>query len=411
MKPEQQHDTREGDPLDPAAGRDPAYYRPERDRFAAGEVGQHEQSSSAAPAGGPQGFAPGDDPEMRGSPQRVPTADQRVTPDQNLFTRDPWVPAHQPEGASESDDEATPRRVSHPARLLLNRWVSGLALLATAVIGLILVNQVAAFIERLNAAPMLLRWAGYGLLGVLLLAALYSLVRLLWLFARLRVTPQLEVPGLAELHQSAALTGDQRTRLRHTRRRLNRFIREYPLDRKTDQRRLMRLGMNQEEIEQLRTARTRLLADRGGADHEWVHAADDQFVQLLDAVAQRRRRRYATLVGIKAAAVPTGFLDALVALINAYLLVGDLCRLYNLRASLAGTGVILAWVFVQTYTAAQVEDWGELAADSLTDHASQSVDVLSKQLGGRAVEFGVNAIMVYRLGGMTMRRVRPVKQR
>jgi hypothetical protein len=29
---------------------------------------------------------------------------------------------------------------------------------------------------------------------------------------------------------------------------------------------------------------------------------------------------------------------------------------------------------------------------------------------GRAVEFGINALMVYRLGTMTMRRLRPVRQ-
>jgi len=408
MKPDEtRKQAEEHDPMDPADDRDPGFTRSTRSRFEAGSAEPVNPAGANTPTDPPAGYARGNDPEMQGAPELVPTTEQPVDDERDLFAREPWMPSVQSREEPEADH--TPPRIPHPAKLMVNRWVVGLLLLATAVIGLIIVNQAAAFIERLNATPMLLRWAGYGLLAILLAAALYAVARLGWLFARLRASPQLLVPGLAELRRRGEFTEQDRGRLREARSQLRRFIADYPLDRDGDKRRLKRLGLTDSEVQQLRTSQARLTAERGGSDREWVRSANEQFVKLLDAAAQRRRRRYALLVGLKTGAVPSGFLDAIVALMNAYLLVGDLCRLYNLRTTMGGTGVILGWVFVQTYTAAQMEDLGGEAAGSLTEQASQPVEMLSKQIGGRVVEFGVNALMIYRLGTITMRRLRPIR--
>ncbi len=55
--------------------------------------------------------------------------------------------------------------------------------------------------------------------------------------------------------------------------------------------------------------------------------------QQLDVIAKQRIADCAKLVGLKTAVAPTGFLDTAIVLTNAYRLITDLCRIYNVRGN------------------------------------------------------------------------------
>ena len=67
-----------------------------------------------------------------------------------------------------------------------------------------------------------------------------------------------------------------------------------------------------------------------------------------------------------------------------YLLVGDLCRIYNVRANGWSTGLILVRVFVNTVAASHLEGLTEQLGDQVSEHLSDSIAAAAQ---GRGVGF------------------------
>src|SRR5215213_8576011 len=80
---------------------------------------------------------------------------------------------------------------------ILGHPLVGLVMLAAGgLLGLFLFNQVASAITAINTLPETVRWAGWGLFGLLGFAVLYAVLRLAVLYIRLRRNKQLRLQGL-----------------------------------------------------------------------------------------------------------------------------------------------------------------------------------------------------------------------
>ena len=163
-----------------------------------------------------------------------------------------------------------------------------------------------------------------------------------------------------------------------------------------------------------------------------------QFLQLLDEVAERRIALYAKRTGFSTGAAHRRSIDTLIVAMNAYLMVGDLCRIYNVRAGGWGTARILAYVFFNTFAASRVDDLSDIAADHAANVISQHAEhvepvagavgvavggavghfpgavigaKVASKVASRIVSGGVNAILLNRLGKTTIRQLRPLQER
>ena len=114
-------------------------------------------------------------------------------------------------------------------------------------------------------------------------------------------------------------------------------------------------------------------------------------------------------VGVKTAAMPIGFVDAAIVLVNANLLVGDLCTIYNLRTSGLSTAAVLAWAFFNTVAASRLGEFTDEAAESvMKDVEAGLAGAVGGKVLAKASEGTLNALLVGRLGRTAMRRLRPV---
>ena len=138
----------------------------------------------------------------------------------------------------------------------------------------------------------------------------------------------------------------------------------------------------------------------------WLEQLDRQFLSSLDSAARKCIRRYAVRVGIKTAALPSGF-DTPVVLLNAYLMARDMCVLYNLRTSGPGTAAILLRVLFNAFAAGQVSELTESASELFFEGGGVMASV-GKSISARATEGGVNSLLFMRLGAAMVRHLRPI---
>jgi hypothetical protein len=99
-------------------------------------------------------------------------------------------------------------------------------------------------------------------------------------------------------------------------------------------------------------------------------------------------------------------------------MVGDLCRIYHLRASRLATGVILVRVFTNSYLSGQFNEAEGWTADQISQlvepHLPTSEIALGKifgRLGAKASQGAINYLLLSRLGKYTMKTLQPVNDR
>ena len=117
---------------------------------------------------------------------------------------------------------------------------------------------------------------------------------------------------------------------------------------------------------------------------------------------------------------PDGLYDSLATTYFGFAMVGDLCRVYHLRAGRGGTAVLLGRVFFNSYLAGQVGDWEKLAEDQYDQlfleacHVAgvgAGTSVVGKVLGkvgAKATTGYLNRVLLTRLGNYACRLLRPV---
>jgi putative membrane protein len=304
-----------------------------------------------------------------------------------------------------ADDTKLLFQAADPIILALLICGSGALLLFLAIQLLFTINILATW-------STVAQWFGYIGIGLITASVVAAMGYLIHRYLRLRQSPLISLAMLENLHGRHDMQHAALQKTADAQQQLESFLRDYPLD---NRRSLLRLGFTDESnIRDLQNQRDRLCQGPRGSDMMWLDELDRQFLSVLDEVSIRRIKRYARQVGIKTAFAPTGFVDAAIVSINAYLLIGDLCQIYNVRANRWSTLMILLHMFVNTVSAAEMEDLTDAMSDGLAgavrDHIGEAATFATQFVGKRIAEGVANGVLLSRLGHVTMRSVRPIRQ-
>jgi len=340
--------------------------------------------------------------ELLGIPNDPPADIQQVVPAQNLFEREEPITDKEFDeallGATRGID------MLGALRRKLGAWPL-LVFISCAVI-LFLISQMLTFVNQLQTLPEPVRLGGYAVLTLLVVGIMWALWRLTKVFARVRTTPRVQVEALRKLSQRAELRRQANARLHQAKSTLLDFLAQYPLTDRSEAVILLGKCLNDADGRTFRANAQALLTEESSTTEGWLEQFDRQFLGYLDAAARNRISQYAKLVGVKTAALPSG-LDTPVVLLNAYLLAGDLCIIYNLRTTGTGTVAILARVLFNAFAASQASEWTQSAADLLFEGGGV-VAGAAKAVASRAAEGGANYFLFRRLGAAMVRYLRPI---
>jgi uncharacterized membrane protein YcjF (UPF0283 family) len=279
-----------------------------------------------------------------------------------------------------------------------------------------LLSQVTQLLVQLSAWPTVLRPLGYGSVGLLCTAAAVAAGRLALMYLRLRRNPALRTDALYRV------AARQRIRAAGTRRafdqvyqHLQPLLASYPLHDKAFGNRLRACGAAASQVDLLAVVQQRLLKAQGGKE-AWIAEFNKQFLSILDDIAARRLRRAAFSAAKLTALSPRGSIDALIMSALALELVADLCAIYNLRASRVDTVRILGTLIFHAGVSSQLEDLSHgVAADlfyslhSDTTWFTALIGKVAAPLTGGIADGMLNGSLIYRLGRVTIRALRPLQ--
>lgn len=357
--------------------------------------------------------------------------------------RPPQVPAGL--ALLSDDDRATLRRLEAEqaardiaeAEMLLASDPSGLGwlgwfgtplalafLVGTAgLAGLFVFNQVLSVVNALASQPAWAQYAGYGGLVLLGGCVFYSALRLAYLYATLRHNRQLRERGLRELSKRTRLRWLAAAKSAEAKGQMERYLREYPLDSERDRKALVQLGLTDAAQARLKQVRTELLDPAKFASTEqWFARFRDGFQGELDAAADARVRYWASRIWVVTAVAPNAVVDTGATLFYTFSMLGDLCRVYNLRAGRTGTAVLLGRVFFNAYLAGQGAEWEKLAEDQYDQMFHEALGVVGMgvgsnvvgkllgKVGAKATTGYLNRLLLIRLGRYSTRLLRPVSR-
>ena len=370
-----------------------------------------------------------------------PEAPPELRPGETELGRPPQVPSDLGPLSTDDlaalkllDDEQAARDIAEAEMLLVSDptglgWLgwfgSPLAFAAllgvTGVLGVFLFNQTAQLLQALAAQPEWVQYIGYGGLILFGLCVLYSFLRFLFIYVRLRENRQLRVKGIKELSNRTRLRWLAAAKSAEARRQIETYLQTYPIETEKDRRGLAQLGLSDEAIARLKAVRAELLDhDKFASTEQWFARFRDAFQSIIDEAADRRTKYWANRIWVVTAVAPNAVIDSGATLFYTFSMLSDLCQLYNLRAGRAGTAVLMGRTFFNAYLAGQGTEWEKLAEDQydqLFHEAMNAVGVgvsanmVGKVVGkvGAKVTTGyLNRVLLIRLGRYAARLLRPV---
>jgi uncharacterized membrane protein YcjF (UPF0283 family) len=363
-----------------------------------------------------------DDAELRpgetelGRPPQVPRALAPLSDDDRRRLRE----AEEAQAARELA-EAEELLASDPAVL---RWTGVFAhplaaafLIGMAgVLGLFVYSQALSVLNGLASQPDWARYLGTGGLVVLGACVGYAMLRLAFLYLRLRRNRQIRLAGLQELANRTRLRWLAHAKSADAKARLEDYLRGFPIETDRDRRALERVGLTAEMATELRQAREELLdPGRFASSDQWFARFRDGFQGQLDAAADARVKYWAKRTGVITALAPNGLVDSLATTYFGFAMLADLCRVYNLRAGRTGTAVLLGRVFFNAYLAGQLTEWEKLTEEQINQlfvpggplYELAAARVISK-VGTKAAGGVLNYFLLGRLGRYACRLLRPV---
>jgi uncharacterized membrane protein YcjF (UPF0283 family) len=276
---------------------------------------------------------------------------------------------------------------------------------------LILGVQVSSFAVTLSTLPWGFQIAGTLVAGALLMLVGYGLLTLVREFVRLRQTSRVSLRALKQLEERAVTRRVTMKQKRDAAGRLLEFLDDYPVDEAT-RAQLHHFGMTVEEWGQLTALHARLRSGPQGDDQAWLEEVDTRFLAVLDTVASRMIHAAALRTALKTAGTPTGFLDAALMTAGSIALVRNLCRLYHLRTDRWGTLLVLGHVVGNLVVSSQAEDVAQESGEQLRGWLEGTLGTVAgsavRLVGTRIAEGTSNALLLMRLGSVTLRALRPI---
>lgn len=297
-------------------------------------------------------------------------------------------------------------------------------LAVVALLALFIYAQSIQILATLAAQPLMISLIGYSLLVVLLgVLAIFS-IRLLIIFYRVRVNQQVSAAQLLELSRRAELRALAQRDKAKAKKNLEEYLQNYPFEGSSPLESFGMLHMKTETLEKLRNAKLLLLDRDRSADYDsWLKNFKERFQNELEATASDVIRNWMKLVAIKTAISPYSLVDSAIVLYCSYGMVGDLCRLYNLRMTGPGIVRLLAFTMLNTYAAGKLEDLAqsldpsELAESVGVDEylqpffkAVESIPFAGKGLA-KVTDGAANALLINKLGRKTISMLSPIDPR
>jgi putative membrane protein len=392
------------------------------------------------PGAGRTAVAPA--PGRTGAEKPEPDEPPELRPGETELGRPPQVPADLAPLSGDDltalkllDDEQAARDVAE-AEMLLASDPTGLGWLGwfgsplafafllgmTGIFGVFLFNQTASLLQTLASVQEdWIRYTGYAGLVLFGLCVLYSFIRFLVIYVRLRENRQLRLKGIRELSNRTRLRWLAAAKSAEARKQIETYLQTYPIETEKDRRALAALGINDEAIAQLKVVRLELLdPNKFASTEQWFARFRDGFQSIIDEAADARTKYWASRIWVVTAVAPNAVVDSGATLFYTFSMLSDLCQLYNLRAGRTGTAVLLGRTFFNAYLAGQGTEWEKLAEDQYDQlfheamnvvGVSVSANMVGKLVGkvGAKVTTGyLNRVLLIRLGRYAARLLRPV---
>ena len=369
--------------------------------------------------------------------------DQR--PQQKTERYDPLIHGPEPLDSPEADESILKQEPSLWQRALRGPVVSSLAILIFSIIMLLAVSTVFQFIETVQAAPEPLQWIGYGLVSILLFFICWAIFWLSISYVRRFKTPRIAKADIHSAKHRQFIQAKTKKNVVEGRAILRQILSDYPLRDPRFCQLLTASGCSETALEGLRTEITELIQDRDMPAAAWLTRCNDRVLAIIDTCAQERISSYSYRVGLKTAVMPSGAIDQLIVIFNSLLMLKDLCALYNVKTTPAGTCSVAANIFMNAFVAAKLEGQiSEFAPDSvsglsetadsaattgadagtaatsgqstlaasmeaITGSAGSAVSAVTLGAGKRAAEGLANGYLIRRLGSVCIRYLRPIQ--
>jgi uncharacterized membrane protein YcjF (UPF0283 family) len=322
----------------------------------------------------------------------------------NLVT----APSTPPEDSSE---DAAPEFHADGPRIKLGSTTAGMAVMALLAGFIIFVySQVLSILAELAALSYPWQIVGHIVLWSLITVIAIFLLRLAWLWVRLKASPQVSLRRLQALSEKRSLRGMSALETQQARQDLRGYLREYPFEKEKTVKLLQNFGLTDDDVEKLRRYKQHLLDTSVGHGHkEWIGLFDQHILSNLDRAAVKLSRRHALRVTVKTAAARSSLVDGAIVLYSSFAMIGDLARLYRLRTGPLGTAYLLVRAFIHAYLARHIEDSFEELSNSLVEEAPSIVTKIGTKIVGKLAEGAVNGVFIYRLGCATRDLIRPIR--
>ena len=326
----------------------------------------------------------------------------------------------------EDEDEPDPRQAEEMtvSRFLgyffSNPLLVAFFALCVTIFAIIILSELFKFIQAVQSAPFLFQMAGVVVGSGLAIAFVWAVARLVMTYRLFVISPQVQLDEIRDPYSRAIIrkkvANKANKQVEEGYQALVTLVREYPIEDPKQIKLLRMAGMTEAEEVKFKKDIADLKDSDSAGRSKWIEDCDSLFVKKIDDFASQRVSDYSKRVGIKTALCPTGFLDALIVIVNSLLMVEELCRLYNVRANWRNSAFLAARLVFNTFISAKLEKSLDKTANFFSDElalASTSLgNALSKLflgVGKRMVEGAFNYFLIKRLGHATMRYLRPIK--
>jgi uncharacterized membrane protein YcjF (UPF0283 family) len=289
--------------------------------------------------------------------------------------------------------------------------------------------QVLSLLATLATLPTWLATIAVVLLGLLITVVVLAFGRLAVAYGRLRRNEQIRMSDIQQLERHAQIRrgcspSQQRQQAKAV---LEVYVREYPqypVENNTHasiahadtssppQAPPQTSPFSAEGLARLRRIQRRLTDPARIKDSkEWLDIYATEFQSVLDAVARERVHQCAKWVGYKTAISPNSLVDSLIAAYWCFVLLRDLCVIYNVRVGAYGTAALLWRAFFTAYLAGKFHDWEDHAdytIESMMDGLPEIGRKIAGKLAAKAGTGLANYFMVRRLGRRAIALLRPL---
>jgi len=277
--------------------------------------------------------------------------------------------------------------------------------------------QVLSLVTTLATLPGWLAFIAIILLGLLIAAVALAFGRLVVGYVRLRRNRQVRMSDIERLDRHAQIRRDcsptqQRQQAKAT---LEVYVREYPeynVPKSSHPEAPEGCPFSVEQLRQLQHVRRRLADPTRVRDtKQWLQVYTEEFQNVLDDTARDRVHWCSKWVGFKTAISPHALVDTLITAYWCFVMLRDLCVIYNVRVGAYGTAALLWRAFFSAYLAGKLQDWEEHAeetVESMLDGLPELAQSLTAKFTAKAGTGLANYFIVRRLGKRAIALLRPL---